>query len=158
VLLTPGRGASPSDVLEAIVAMWSENLLLDFDIAIEQEDLGLFLRDIDESNFGMFSLGWIADYPDPQNFLDIKLRSDSPNNETKYANSEVDDLLAEALNEADETTREELYQQAEQLIVNDAPWIPLYHGRASVLVKPYVKGYQTPAFVIPNLRYVSIEE
>ncbi len=158
VLLTPGRGASPGDVLEAIVAMWTENLQLDFDIPIEQEDLGLFLRDIDESNFAMFSLGWIADYPDPQNFLDIKLRSTSANNETGYSNSEVDDLLEQALNEADEAKREELYQQAEQLIVDDAPWIPLYHGKASALIKPYVKGYEIPPFVIPNLRYVSIEK
>ena len=158
VLLTPGRGASPGDVLEAIAAMWTENLQLDFDIPIEQEDLGLFLRDLDESNFAMFSLGWIADYPDPQNFLDIKLRSTSPNNETGYSNSEVDDLLEQALNEADETKREELYQQAEQLIVDDAPWIPLYHGKASALIKPYVKGYEIPPFVIPNLRYVSIEK
>ena len=158
VLLTPGRGASPGDVLEAITAMWTENLQLDFDIAIEQEDLGLFLRDIDESNFAMFSLGWIADYPDPQNFLDIKLHSTSPNNETGYSNSEVDDLLEQALNEADETKREELYQQAEQLIVDDAPWIPLYHGTASALIKPYVKGYEIPPFVVPNLRYVSIEK
>ena len=158
VLLTPGRGASPGDVLEAIAAMWTENLQLDFDIPIEQEDLGLFLRDLDESNFAMFSLGWIADYPDPQNFLDIKLRSTSPNNETGYSNSQVDDLLEQALNEPDETKRNDLYQQAEQLIVEDAPWIPLYHGKASALIKPYVKGYEIPPFVIPNLRYVSIEK
>ncbi len=158
VLLTPGRGASPGDVLQAIVAMWTENLQLDSDIPVELEDFGLFLRDLDQSNFAMFSLGWIADYPDPQNFLDIKLRSDSANNETKYSNSKVDDLLKQAMNEQDETKRESLYQQAEQLVVDDAPWIPLYHGKANVLVKPYVKGYKTPPFVIPNLRYVSIQK
>jgi oligopeptide transport system substrate-binding protein len=158
VLLTPGRGASPGDVLEAIVAMWTENLQLDFEIPIEQEDFGLFLRDIDESNFSMFSLGWIADYPDPQNFLDIKLRSTSPNNETKYSNPEVDDLLDQALNEEDETKRNELYQEAELLIVEDAPWLPLYHSKTSALIKPYVEGYELPPFVIPTLRYVSIEK
>ncbi len=158
VLLTPGRGASPADALEAIVAMWTENLGLDSDIAIEQEDLGLFLRDIDESNFGLFSLGWIADYPDPQNFLDIKFHSQSANNEVGYSNSEVDDLLEEALKETDEAKRLKLYQDAEQIIVDDAAWIPLYHGKASVLIKPYVKGYTIPPFIIPNLRYVSIEQ
>ena len=106
----------------------------------------------------MFSLGWIADYPDPQNFLDIKLRSTSANNETKYSNPKVDDLLDKALNEADEAKREKLYQEAEQLIVDDAPWAPLYHGKASALIKPYVKGYEIPPFIIPNLRYVSIEK
>jgi len=155
VLLTPGRGASPSDVLEAVVALWEENLGIT--VTIEQEDFGQFLRDIDGGNFQMFSLGWIADYPDPQNFLDIKLHSESSNNEAKYANDEVDDLPERARTEAEEAARIDLYQQAEEIIVQDSPWIPLYHGRAAYLVKPYVQGYETPAFVIPNLRYVTIE-
>jgi ABC-type transport system substrate-binding protein len=155
VLLSSGRGASPTDALEAIVAMWEENLGVT--VTIEQEDFGLFLRDLDEGSFQMFSLGWIADYPDPQNFLDIKFHSGSPNNETEYANSEVDDLLDRARAELDEATRLDLYRQAEQIIVDDAGWAPLYHGKAGVLVKPDVQGYFTPPFVIENLRYVTIE-
>lgn len=156
VLLTPGRGASPSDVLEAIVALWDENLGVN--IAIEQREFGLFLRDIDETNFQMFSLGWIADYPDPQNFLEIKLHSRSANNETLYSNPEVDALLDQARTEFDEQARFELYRQAEEIIVNDAPWIPLYHGKTSALIKPYVDGYEVPPFVLPNLRYVTIDK
>ena len=99
-MLTPGRRAPP-------MPSGGDRRDVDgepgprLDIAIEQEDLGLFLRDIDESNFGLFS-GWIADYPDPQNFLDIKFHSQSANNEVGYSNSEVDDLLEEALKETDE--------------------------------------------------------
>ena len=155
VLLASGRGASPADALEAIVAMWEENLGVT--VTIEQEEFGLFLRDLDGGNFQMFSLGWIADYPDPQNFLDIKFHSGSGNNETNYVNTEVDDLLDRARAELDEPTRLDLYQQAEQIIVDDAPWAPLYHGKAGVLVKPDVQGYFTPPFVIENLRYVTIE-
>ena len=153
-LLTSGQGASPGQVLEAITAMWEDNLGVK--ITIEQEDFGLFLRDIDGGNFQMFSLGWIADYPDPQNFLEIKFRSDSGNNDTKYSNPQVDQLLDQARTESDQTKRLQLYQQAEEQIVQDAAWIPLYHSKSSVLVKPYVQGYFIPPFVIPNLRYVSI--
>jgi ABC-type transport system substrate-binding protein len=156
VILTSGQGASPSDVLEAIVAMWAENLGVD--VGIEQEEFGLFLRDLDEGNFAMFSLGWIADYPDPQNFLEIKFHSESANNETLYENAEVDGLLERARTEVDEAERFKLYQEAEEIIVEDAPWIPLYHGKGHALIKPWVKGYEVPPFVIPNLRYVSIEE
>lgn len=155
VLLTPGRGASPSDVLEAIVALWEENLGVS--IAIEQSEFGLFLRDIDEGNFQMFSLGWIADYPDPQNFLEIKLHSNSANNETNYSNPDVDALLEQAGIETDEDERIRLYQDAEEIIVEDSPWIPLYHGKSSALIKPYVEGFELEPFVIPSLRYVSIE-
>jgi ABC-type transport system substrate-binding protein len=155
ILLSSGQGASPTDALEAIVAMWEENLGVS--VSIEQEDFGLFLQDLDQGNFQMFSLGWIADYPDPQNFLDIKFHSESENNETGYSNAEVDDLLDRARAELDETTRLDLYQQAEEIIVEEAAWAPLYHGKAGVLVKPYVQDYFTPPFVIENLRYVSIE-
>jgi ABC-type transport system substrate-binding protein len=154
VLLTSGRGASPSDALEAIVAMWEENLGVT--ITIEQQEFGLFLQTIDQHEFQMFNLGWIADYPDPQNFLDIKLHSQSPNNETQYANPEVDRLLDQARTELDEETRLGLYQQAEEIIVQDAPWVPLTHGKSSVLIKPYVEGFEIPPFVIENLRFVTI--
>lgn len=156
VLRTSGQGASPSQVLEAITAMWKQNLGID--VTIEQEDFGLFLRDLDQGNVQMFSLGWIADYPDPQNFLEIKFLSTSGNNETKYSNPQVDDLLNKARVEKDQNTRIQLYQQAEQLIVNDSPWVPLYHDKAAVLVKPYVKGFTVPPFVIPHLRFVSIQK
>jgi ABC-type oligopeptide transport system substrate-binding subunit len=105
----------------------------------------------------MFSLGWIADYPDPQNFLEIKLHSQSADNETKYLNPEVDDLLDRAKTETDEVERIRLYQEAEKLIIEDSPWVPLFHGQDSVLIKPYVKNFINAPFVIPRMRYVSIE-
>ncbi|KKL66136.1 hypothetical protein LCGC14_2148010 [marine sediment metagenome] len=153
-LLSSGLGASVGPIIEAIVAMWEDNLGVTVDLS--QEDFGLFLRDLDEGNFQMFDLGWIADYVDPQNFLDIKLHSASANNETMYRNAEVDALLEEARTEEDQDRRLELYQQAEEIIVQDAPWIPLYHGKSNALIKPYVEDYFIAPFVIPNLRYVSI--
>jgi oligopeptide transport system substrate-binding protein len=154
-LLTSGQGAAPSEALAAITALWEENLGVS--IAIEQEEFGIFLRDIDQGNFSMFSLGWIADYPDPQNFLEIKLHSQSADNETKYSNSEVDALLDQAKTETDEAERIRLYQEAENLIIEDSPWIPLFHGQDSSLIKPYVKNFINAPFVIPRMRYVSIE-
>ncbi|MEX0683965.1 MAG: peptide ABC transporter substrate-binding protein [Dehalococcoidia bacterium] len=153
-ILTSGQGAAPSDILQAVTAMWEDNLGVT--ITIEQEDFGLFLQDIDEGSFQMFSLGWIADYPDPQNFLEVKLHSESANNEALYSNPDVDALLDQANEEVDEAARLDLYQQAEELVMEDMPWIPLYHGQASYLVKPYVEGFEFPPFVIPNLRYVTI--
>lgn len=155
-LLSSGRGASVGPTIEAVAAMWEENLGVT--VEVNQVEFGLFLLDLDERRFQMFDLGWIADYVDPQNFLDIKLHSESANNETGYSNSVVDDLLKQARTEQDEATRLGLYQQAEEIIVQDAPWIPLFHGKNSVLVKPYVQDYFIAPFVIPNLRYVSITQ
>jgi oligopeptide transport system substrate-binding protein len=154
-LLTSGQGAAPSEALAAITALWEENLGVS--IAIEQEEFGIFLRDIDQGNFAMFNLGWVADYPDPQNFLEIKLHSQSADNETKYSNPDVDELLDKAKTEKDEAERVRLYQEAEKLIIEDSPWVPLFHGQDSVLIKPYVKNFINAPFVIPRMRYVSIE-
>ncbi len=154
-LLATGRGASPGPVLDAIVALWNENLGVD--IAIEQTDFAVFQRDIKEGNYQISSQGWIADYVDPQDFLDIHFHSDSPNNETGYSSAKVDDLLEKGRTESDAQKRIELYQQAEEIVVQDAPWIPLSHGKSSVLIKPYVRGYIIPPFVIPNLRYVTLQ-
>jgi oligopeptide transport system substrate-binding protein len=153
-LLASGQGAAPNDVLQAITTMWQQNLGVTIDI--EQEEFGLFLQDIADGNDQMYSLGWIADYPDPQNFLDLNFRSDSGTNQSGYSNPQVDDLLAQAATTQDQTQRLGLYNQAEQIIVNDEPWIPLYHDKASYLVKPNVQGFEVPPFVIPYLRYVSI--
>ena len=157
ILLTSGAGATPSVVIEAIVAMWEENLgVPSGSIFIEQEQSGLFFRDVREGGFQMASLGWIADYPDPQNFLDLHFHSQNPINDTSYSNREVDRLLEQARTETDEQTRLLLYQQVEERIVQEVPWIPLYHFKSNSLIKPYVEGYILPPFVIPNLRYISI--
>jgi oligopeptide transport system substrate-binding protein len=153
-LLSSGQGANVAPTIEAIAAMWKDNLGVNVDLP--QLQFGQFLQDLDEGNFQMFSLGWVADYVDPQNFLDIKFHSGSPNNETVYSNPQVDALLEEARTEQDQAKRLQLYQQVEETIVQDAPWIPLYHGKTNALVKPYVKGYFLTPFVIPVLRYVSI--
>jgi ABC-type transport system substrate-binding protein len=154
-ILSTGRGASPSDVVEAIVAMWDD--ALGVTVEIEQQDSALFFQSVQDHEYQIASLGWIADYPDPQNFLDLKLHSQSPINDQQYSNSEVDSLLDRARTELDEAARLELYRQAEALIVQDAPWIPLSHSKPGILIKPYVKGYETPPFVVENLRDVTIE-
>jgi oligopeptide transport system substrate-binding protein len=153
-LLSSGRGANVAPTITAVAAMWKENLGVSVDLP--QLQFGQFLQDLDEGTFQAFSLGWIADYVDPQNFLDIKFHSASGNNETLYSSPEVDALLEEARTEQDQARRLELYQQAEEIIVQDTAWIPLFHGKSNALTKPYVQDYFIAPFVIPNLRYVSI--
>jgi oligopeptide transport system substrate-binding protein len=154
-ILTAGQGAAPDDILQAVTAMWQQNLGVT--IEVEQEDFGLFLTDVDQGKFDMFSLGWVADYPDPQNFLELNFHTDNSNNKTGYSNHEVDGLLQQATAEKDTDKRIQLYQQAEQIIVNEEPWIPLIFGKSSYLVKPYVTGYEANPFVISSLRYVSVD-
>ena len=105
----------------------------------------------------MFQLGWIADYPDPEDFLDVLFHSNSQINQTGYANPEVDRILEQARVEPDQKARFDLYHRAEDLIVKDAPWVNLwFSGVGYELIKPYVKDFFLAPLVIPTLRYVYI--
>jgi oligopeptide transport system substrate-binding protein len=155
-IASSGRGASVGPVSEAILGMWKENLGVE--VGIRQTESATFFQDLRDGDFQMFEVGWVADYMDPENFLKVKLYGESKDNDSKYRNPEVDSLLEQADREQDPTQRLALYQQAEQIIVNEVPWIPLFHDEYSVLIKPYVKDYVLPPFVIPRMRYVHIEK
>ena len=105
----------------------------------------------------MFYMGWIADYPHPQDFLDILFHSDTDNNYGEYSNPEVDALLEMANVEPDNELSLKLYQQAEQKLVEDAACLPLWFGENYILVKSYVKGYELNPIGLAMLNNVSIE-
>jgi ABC-type oligopeptide transport system substrate-binding subunit len=91
---------------------------------------------LSEGKAAAFLYAWFADIPDPDNFLHQLFYSGSPRNYTGYANPVVDDLLVHARNEADGQRRVELYRRAEQLILDDAPIVPVWHY-------PYERVFQS---------------
>ncbi|MGC8787945.1 MAG: peptide ABC transporter substrate-binding protein, partial [Anaerolineae bacterium] len=78
-------------------------------------------------------------------------------NHTHYANPQVDQLMEKARVETDTQRRMDLYKQAEEIIVTEAPWVPLWHSVDYVLTKPYVKGATYAAAIFPWLSTVYIE-
>ena len=152
-----GFGASVDLDLESITHSWQE--VLGVVVEFQQTEFATYLQDLHKRRFDMFQIAWIADYPDPENFLDILFHSESSNNHTAYSNPEVDRLLVQARTERDQATRYELYKQAEAIIVDEAPWIPLWHsGEQYVLIKPWVKDYHLTQLIVPRLRFVRIAE
>jgi ABC-type oligopeptide transport system substrate-binding subunit len=137
--------------------MWKQNLGLE--VTVRQVDFPTFLQEVNRprNRPQLFALGWVADYPDPQNFLDLLFHSRSAENHTFYTNPEVDRVLEQARTERDQGQRFRLYHQAEQLIVEDAPCIPLYHSKNFVLVKPYVQHAVVAPVILPWLKHVSIK-
>ena len=157
-ITTPGSfGANVSLDMEVVLQMWERNLGITAEF--QQTEFATFLKDLHKGRFQMFDIGWIADYPDPENFLDILFHSESSNNHTHYSNPEVDELLMKARVETDTDARYALYNQAEQKILDDAPWVPLwFDGESKLLVKPNVHDFLLPPLIIPRLRYVYLTE
>jgi ABC-type transport system substrate-binding protein len=157
-LYVSGAGASAGPVVKAMVESYKANLGVE--IQVEQAPWREFLDDLNNPNssYQMYQLGWIADYPDPQNFLEVLFHSTSAQNHGHYSNPELDALLDKARRAQDSQERLALYQQAEQMILDDAAWIPIYFEVEYWLVKPYVQGFAIPPLRIPRLQYVSIAE
>ena len=150
-----GRGGFISADLEAIIYEWRENLGVE--VQVRQLEPDRFLYHLDEELDEMYYSGWIADYPHPQDFLEILFRSGVENNYGGYSNPEVDALLDRAGAELDSEESLALYQQVEQVLVSDAACLPLWFGQSHVLVRPYVRGYELNPLGLPTLNNVSIE-
>jgi len=101
-----------------------------------------FSRAMAERKLPIFLRAWFADVPDPENFLVKLFHSASPRNYTAYANPAVDALFEKARNESNIARRVELYRRAEEMILEDAPLIPIWHHAYERLFQPYVKGVE----------------
>jgi oligopeptide transport system substrate-binding protein len=155
-LTVEGYGNSIPSYLGAIIQEWQQNLGVE--ISVRQLETENFLYNLKQEKDEMFTMGWIADYPDPHNFLDILFYTGSEVNICEYSNPTLDALLDQAATEQDRADRLSMYQQAEQLVVDDAPCLPLFHGTNYILVKPYVKGYELSPLGIPDLSKVYLEQ
>jgi oligopeptide transport system substrate-binding protein len=157
-LYTVGAGGATSRLIEAVVASLKDNLGVQ--IQVQQTDWATFLNDLNSPNNTnqMWDLGWIADYPDPHDFLDVNFRCGSLQNNTGYCNPDLDKLLDQAASQEDPAKRAALYYQAEQTIVSDAPWIPLFFEVQYWLVKPYVKDAYLPPMIKPKLQYYQVSQ
>jgi oligopeptide transport system substrate-binding protein len=155
VFTTAGYGSDVNASVAAMTQMWEQNLGVS--ITVENLEPDRYYDLLYTGQHGqLVSTGWCADYPDPENFADVLFRTGMPQNLGHYSNPELDALLDAARVEREVTRRMQLYQQAEQIIVEDAPALFIMHDLDYVLVKPYVEGYVLTPIDIPLERYLSL--
>ncbi|MBL7209358.1 MAG: peptide ABC transporter substrate-binding protein [Dehalococcoidia bacterium] len=151
-----GQGGNISEYLGAIIQDWQQNLGVE--VTVRQLEPEIFPYHLKEEVDEMFVSGWIADYPDPQDFLDILFRTGAEYNYGSYTSPDVDALLDQAAVEPDDAARLSMYQQVEQSMIDEAACLPLWFGTSYVLIRPYVRNYKLDAQGIPTLSEVYIEE
>jgi len=93
----------------------------------------------------VFIYAWYADFPDPDNFLGILFHSKSKSNFMSYHNIEVDRLLDRARAERDYLKRMEMYRKIEEIILDDAPMVPMVNHLFQIVYQPYVRGIEVSA-------------
>ena len=156
VITVPGTGGTIGLDLEVVIEMWRQ--VLGVEVEIQQVEWATYLEDLNDAKFQAYAgLGWQADYPDPQDFLDILFHTDSNLNHGAYSNPELDAILERARTLQDPLARIAEYRRAEELIVQDGAWVPLwYTGERHLLLKPHVEGYRVTPMIVPKLREIRL--
>jgi oligopeptide transport system substrate-binding protein len=156
VYTSSGIGNDSGGVAAALAEMWQRNLGVG--ITIENLESDKYLDKIHAGEHGqVFTSGWCADYPDPENFADVLFYTDAQGNLGNYSNPELDALLERARVEEDVAARMRMYQEVEQIIVEDAAVLFLDHGLSYVLVKPHIQGYVLTPIGVPLERFLWID-
>ena len=155
-ITTSGYGGGIPGYLEAVIQEWRVNLGVEVTVRVLEPERYIYY--LKEEKDELFDMGWIADYPHPQDFLEILFRTGAENNFAEYSNPEIDTLLDRAAVEGDSDLSLELYRQIEQMLVDDAACLPLWFGMNYILVKPYVHDYQLNPMGFAMLNKVWLED
>jgi len=151
-----GFGNSAGASAAAMAQMWQQNLGVT--ITIENLEPDKYLDLLYSGHHGqLFSSGWCGDYPDPENFADVLFHTGAQQNIGNYSNPALDSILDQARVEQDVTKRIQMYQQAEEIIVQDAPALFIMNDVSYVLVRQNVKGFVLTPIGIPLERYMWLQ-
>lgn len=123
---------------EAYQATW--NQLFGINATIDQTAWKTILKEEQSKTLQLYRFGWAADYPDPQDWLTLLFSSDSPYNEQNASIPAADALMKQADGLADMNQRVPLYNQAEQMIVDNVAWCTVYQYQNFYRLRTWVKG------------------
>lgn len=129
---------SHQSIAEAIQAMWQTELGITVQLANQEN--GVFLSNRQQLNYDISRASWFADYLDPLSFL-MTMTTDNPDNQTGWSNADYDRLVAAATVEAEAGRRLEDFREAESILLNEAPIIPIYVYSTVRLVDERVEGW-----------------
>ena len=124
---------------DLFVKQWDSNLAIQ--IIYRELDFNDYLGFVESKNPHIWYGGWIADYADPDSFLRIAWQ----NHNKGWRNDEYMALIRHAREVVDHKQRLAIYHQAELILVEEAPIIPISYGRQHRLIKPWVTSLPTSA-------------
>jgi len=136
-----------------IVASWKRELGID--VTIYSRAWPAHADAMQARDFQVGRGGWLGDYPDPTTFLDL-LVTGNDLNISSWSSDTFDRLIAEAARTEDAGSRMRLLAQAERIVLEEAPVLPLFHFGSLTLLKPYVVGYEDNAMDVHLLRYIEL--
>ncbi|MBS1592152.1 MAG: ABC transporter substrate-binding protein [Bacteroidetes bacterium] len=142
--------------IASFVAKQCEEIGLNVQVEVVQKSV--LLEQTAKSQALFFRGSWIADYPDAENYMSVFYsKNPAPPNYTRYKNLSFDLLYEKALQETNDSVRYALYRQMDQIVINDAPVVPIFYDEAIHLVNKNVIGFKPNALNLLELRRVRIK-
>jgi peptide/nickel transport system substrate-binding protein len=127
-------------------------------VQVEVVQKSLLLTMTASSTAAFFRGSWIADYPDAENYLSVFYsKNPAPPNYTRYKNPAFDATFEQAISETNDSLRYGLYRKADQIMMKDAPVVPLWYDEVVHLVQPHVKDFKPNALNLLELRRTKIQ-
>jgi oligopeptide transport system substrate-binding protein len=141
-------------IAEIIQQMWRTHL----DIGAELRSLewGVYLDTTHKIDYDVARAGWVADYADPNTFLDMFVTG-GENNQTGWSNARYDELIGLAASETDPAKRMQHFTEAETILLDEQPIIPIYFRVSKNLVQPRVQGFFNNVQDEHPLKLLSVE-
>ncbi|NUP11565.1 MAG: peptide ABC transporter substrate-binding protein [Polyangiaceae bacterium] len=140
ITLSVNRNEGHQAIASALRAMWRDHAGIEVTLdVVDWEDL---TKKVAHRTHQIARWGWIGDYNHPHTFLDL-FRSDSANNQTGWKSARYDELVSLASSTDDLSKAAALYREAELVLTEAAPLVPIYFYSRTAVVRPYVKGYRT---------------
>ncbi len=126
-------------------------------VQVDITQKSLLLEETAKSQALFFRASWIGDYPDAENYLSVFYSENpAPPNYTRYRNSAFDILYRNSLIENNDSIRFQLYRKMDQLVMDDAPVVPLWYDQVIHLVSPAVSGFEANGLNMLELRHTRI--
>ena len=135
--------------------MWKD--VLNIAVTISNQEWKVYLDSVTQMDFQIARRGWIGDYVDPNNFLDLYI-TDGGNNNTGFADPRYDEMILQLAPQA--KTQEERYKifyEAETLLMEQMPILPIYTYTSKHLIHHSVKGLPSNLMDSLNLKYVWLD-
>lgn len=153
-------GGRNQDVAEAIKTMLTQNL--NIEIELTQVLWAQHINNVETGKTNFWRFGWVADYPDPNNFFSLFYGKNVPAtmdkisyaNPTRYKNDHYDELYEKSLVTTNAQERNKIYGQLDQMIVDDAPVMLIYYSMNRRLLQPYVKNFPNNGMEYRSYRQV----
>ena len=143
-----------SAIAQYIQEGWNKHLGIQTEI--DNTEWQVYLDKVEMLDYQVARLGWSGDYNDATSFMSMFYAADTPNNSTGWENPEFQSLLDQAGVELDEANRQELLLQAEAMMIEDMPVIPIYYNEGLSIHSDKIKTMKADAIGRYNLKYVEL--